>query len=205
MRSVHHDFDEKQLKDDDGEYFAKFSDFTKAAARRGLVRIEGKGIRMEIYPGDSHGIPMEPQPLPPVEVEDEQPPSENNLPPDGEIPSLDATPPTDNGASVPASSDLITPPQEPYAYVGDYRMRVLVVDALRNCEYPAPAHTIGQHCIEASEQRNVTLSNRRLNQLLTSARNMGLLKKANDNDPENQEYTFVENTQRIKLFLEDET
>jgi len=205
MRSVHHDFDEKQLKDDDGEYFAKFSDFTKAAARRGLVRIEGKGIRMEIYPGDSHDIPMEPQPLPSIEVEREQPPSENDLSPDGETPALDATPPTDNGASVPASSDLITPPQEPYAYVGDYRMRVLVVDALRNCEYPAPAHTIGQHCIEASEQRNVTLSNRRLNQLLTSARNMGLLKKAGDDNSETQEYTFVENTQRIKLFLEDET
>jgi hypothetical protein len=82
-------------------------------------------------------------------------------------------------------------------------MRVLVVDALRNCEYPAPAHAIGQHCIETSEQRNVTLPNRRLNQLLTSARKMGLLKKADD-ETDTDQFTFIENTQRIKLFLEDE-
>jgi uncharacterized protein (TIGR00288 family) len=205
MRSVHHDFDEKQLKDEDGEFFAKFSDFTQAAARRGLVRIEGKGIRMEIYPGESLSFPKEPQPIPSIEVEDEQLSSENNLLSDDDISSLEASLPADSESSVPASSDLITPPQEPYAYVSDYRMRVLVVDALRNCEYPAPAHTIGQHCIEASEQRNVTLPNRRLNQLLTSARNMGLLKKAGEEASEAQEYTFVENTQRIKLFLEDET
>ena len=50
MRSADHNFDEKQLKNEDGEYFAKFSDFTRAAASRGLVRIEGKGIRMEVHP-----------------------------------------------------------------------------------------------------------------------------------------------------------
>ena len=100
------------------------------------------------------------------------------------------------------SEGLITPPQGTNAYVSDYRMRVLVVDALRNCEYPAPAHVIGKHCIETSEKRNISLPNRRLNQLLTSARKMGLLKEA---DEEAQEFTFVESTQRIKLFLEDET
>ena len=81
-------------------------------------------------------------------------------------------------------------------------MRVLVVDALRSCQYPAPAHAIGKHCLEISEKRDVPLSNRRLNQLLTSARNMGLLKEIDENG---QEFTFVESNTRIKLFLEDET
>jgi hypothetical protein len=194
MRSVHHNFDEKQLKNEEGEFFAKFSDFARAAAKKGLVRIEGKGIRTEIYPGEKLAPISEFQPIPSVETEtvDEQVASENGA----EIPVSDE-------ASSDVSSDLITPPQEPYAYVSDYRMRVLVVDALRNCEYPAPAHAIGQHCIETSEQRNVTLPNRRLNQLLTSARKMGLLKKADD-ETDTDQFTFIENTQRIKLFLEDE-
>jgi hypothetical protein len=81
-------------------------------------------------------------------------------------------------------------------------MRVLVVDALRSCQYPAPAHVIGKHCLEISEKRDVPLSNRRLNQLLTSARKMGLLKEVDENG---QEFTFVESTTRIKLFLEDES
>ena len=183
MRSAYNDFDEKQLEDADGEKFAKFSDFTRAAARRNLVRIEGKGIRMEVHPFADTASPT-----PETELEDIAALLEERQ---------------DVGEVIP--DDLIAPPQEPYAYVSDYRMRVLVVDALRNCEYPAPAHAIGQHCIETSEQRNVTLSNRRLNQLLTSARNMGLLKKSAKEGVETDEFTFVENTQRIKLFLEDES
>jgi hypothetical protein len=77
-----------------------------------------------------------------------------------------------------------------------------VIDALRNCQYPAPAHVIGKHCLETSEKRNVPLSNRRLGQLLTSARNIGLLKEV---DEDAQEFTFVESTTNIKLFLDDES
>lgn len=217
MRSANHDFDEKQLKNEDGEYFAKFSDFTRAASQRGLVRIEGKGIRMEVHPNGGITPIAEVQTEPQVDpIPDETPPildidpnpTELQPPPESS-PIIDETRLAEEGEfeDIPmnSSDELITPPQEPYAYVSDYRMRVLVVDALRNCEYPAPAHIIGKHCIETSEQRNVVLPNRRLNQLLTSARNMGLLREASDDDTEAQEYTFVESTQRIKLFLEDET
>ena len=231
MRSADHNFDEKQLKNANGEYFAKFGDFIRAAAKRGLVRIEGKGIRMEVHPnGDvtsvaeiktdpvhdpvpvDSGLSSSADPLP----FENQPPSEND-PLLAEIPTVEAvTIIEDNATAEEApphlsdgeynpevfSNDLNAPPQEPDAYVSDYRMRVLVVDALRNCEYPAPAHVIGKHCLETSEKRNVSLPNRRLNQLLTNARKMGLLKEADENA---QEFTFVESTTRIKLFLEDES
>jgi hypothetical protein len=102
------------------------------------------------------------------------------------------------------SDEWITSAGEPDNYVSDYRTRVLVVDALRNMKYPAPAHKISQHCIKTSEQRNIDLSNRRLGQLLSSAHEMGLLQEASSTSDEGQEFTFVENAQQIKLFLENE-
>ena len=214
MRRVNHGFDEKQLKGEDGEFFAKFSDFTRAAAHRGLVRIEGKGIRMEIHPNGGLTPVAEVQTdsvSDPVPSEPQSPSESDPLP--AEFPTLEDAPVAEDDApqltegeyNPEISSDgLITPPQDTDAYVSDYRIRVLVVDALRNCEYPAPAHIIGKHCIETSEKRNVSLPNRRLNQLLTSARKMGLLIEASEEETETQEYTFVESAQLIKLFMEDD-
>jgi uncharacterized protein (TIGR00288 family) len=227
MRGASSNFDEKQLKNSKGENFAKFSDFIRSAARRGLVRIEGKGIRMEVHSNggktpandsktksDSEPVPEESEPSPEVETRppEIQPPT-NDGAPIAETPAVEAAPVSlDEAAAqqeVAAESTLSMPsaaadlPQEPTdPYISDYRMRVLVVDALRSCQYPAPAHIIGKHCLEVSEKRDVPLSNRRLNQLLTSARNMGLLKEVDENG---QEFTFVESTTRIKLFLEDES
>ncbi len=44
-----------------------------------------------------------------------------------------------------------------------------------------------------------------VNQLLTSARKIGLLRETSDGETEVQEFIFVENAQQIKLFLEDES
>jgi hypothetical protein len=179
-----------------------------------LVRIEGKGIRMEIHPngGFTPIAAVQADPVSdPTPAETEPPPADEPVPAEIPIPESapvsedDPVPPDEGqGTSEEASDELISPPQEPYSYVSDYRMRVLVVDALRNCEYPAPAHVIGKHCIDTSEQRNVSLPNRRLNQLLTNARRIGLLKEASGEDDETQQFTFVENAQQVKLFLEEE-
>jgi uncharacterized protein (TIGR00288 family) len=237
MRGASSNFDEKQLKNSKGENFAKFSDFIRAATRRGLVRIEGKGIRMEVHPNgsktpsaeskskpESEPVSEEPEPSPDVET---RPPKSQSPPkvnaPVAETPAVETAPASqdETAAAQGAAVELALPeplaeqhtPQEPPAeqvaptqasspYISDYRMRVLVVDALRSCQYPAPAHVIGKHCLEVSEKRDVPLSNRRLNQLLTSARNMGLLKEV---DEDGQEFVFVESTTRIKLFLEDDS
>ncbi len=122
MRSANHDFDEKQLKDEDGEYFAKFSDFTRAAARRGLIRIEGKGIRMEIHPNgglssvtevqtDFMGDPVPSEPQTPLESDPfpVEPPAFE----DASI-AEDDSPHLTEGEYNPdnSSDDLILPPQE---------------------------------------------------------------------------------------------
>ena len=237
MRGASSNFDEKQLKNSKGENFAKFSDFIRAAAGRGLVRIEGKGIRMEVHPNggktpapeskskpESEPVPDDSESSPEVETR----PPESQLPPPSdapitEPPAVESAPVNQEEGAVAAEVTVESAPSEPLAeqqapqespaepaaatqasdpYISDYRMRVLVVDALRSCQYPAPAHVIGKHCLEVSEKRDVPLSNRRLNQLLTSARNMGLLKEVDENG---QEFTFVESTTRIKLFLEDES
>jgi hypothetical protein len=217
MRSAQHDFDEKQLTNEDGKHFTKFSDFIRAAADRGLVRIVGKGIRMEVHPNggltpdaavppDSANdiLPEEPQ-----QAADDDQPSTNQQ--DTILKEMveteNADTPSDEGDGDHESSSEAPKilESETNGFVSDYRLRVLVVDALRNCEYPAPAYIIGKHCIEASEQRNIPLPNRRLNQLLTNARATGLLVETADEDVETQEYTFVENPQQIKLFLEGET
>ena len=44
-----------------------------------------------------------------------------------------------------------------------------------------------------------------MNQLLNSARKIGLLEEAAESSGETNEFTFVENKQGIKQFLEDES
>jgi uncharacterized protein (TIGR00288 family) len=223
MRSAESDFDEKKLVNDSGEYFSKFSDFTRVAANRGLVRIEGKGIRMEVLPSHEPSTNSESQSdsgegsdfdrtQPTLDVDALN--TDNQISPDADpLPEGNSD---DSEGDLPQEDqnldDLEKPQddksgsqQQPLSYVSDYRMRVLVVDALRNCEYPAPAHLIGKRCIETSELRNVTLPNRRLNQLLTSAKNMGLLQESALEASDIQEYVFVEDPQKIKQFLEDES
>ena len=187
-------FDEKQLPDGN---FKKFSDFTRAAAKRGLVRIEGNGTRMEILPVGELAVKEVSPTLPPVK------------PPEGfqPIPAI-----SNSGAEalvpVPAtpSSGLAPVPPIPAAtYVSDYRLRALVVDALRNCPYPAQPHEIGQHCLALSKRRNIDLPNRRLNQLLTTARSMGLLKPVPDQAGQPTRYSFDANPRLINLFIESET
>ena len=216
MRSAQHDFDEKQLTNEDGKSFGKFSDFIRAAADRGLVRIVGKGIRMEVHPNGR----LTPEAAVPTDSASDILPEEPGQAADGDQPPTDqpdtiskelvepenAAAPSDEGEVVHDSvSDSTNILEDETDFVSDYRLRVLVVDALRNCEYPAPAHMIGKHCIEASERRNISLPNRRLNQLLTNARTMGLLVESASDGAEIQEYTFVENPQQIKLFLESES
>ncbi|HIE57333.1 MAG TPA: NYN domain-containing protein, partial [Anaerolineales bacterium] len=59
------------------------------------------------------------------------------------------------------------PIDETSPYVNDYRLRILVIDALRSYQYPATAYDIGRHCRELGEQRGIPIPSRRLNQLLT--------------------------------------
>ncbi len=201
MRGIHKDFDEKQLPNDQGKNFAKFSDFTRAAEKRGLVRIEGKGIRMEIHPGEGLAPLKEAQPDPaeqlaPVRLAETA--AENDLAPIQTIPSDETeteAPPSTNGTS--------TSPQEPY--VNDYRIRVLVMDALRSCQYPAPGHVIGQHCLDLSAKRNINLPKRRLNQLLTTAKEMDLLQDAKGEDAQPHQFMFVEAASLVARFLDDES
>jgi hypothetical protein len=88
-------------------------------------------------------------------------------------------------------------------YVNDYRLRVLVIEALRNCEYPATAYDIGQHCRELGEQRGIKIPSRRLNQLLTNARNLGLLEKV-PGDMQPEQYQFINEQKLVSDFLADE-
>jgi uncharacterized protein (TIGR00288 family) len=197
MRGAVHDFDEKELP---GESFSKFSDFTRAAARRGLVHIEGKGILMEVHPGVGTQPKAESAALAAMK------PGTSDLPeaPHSPIPAI-----TEEAAPTPVkpiSTEIqyvSLEQQEPY--VSDYRMRVLVVDALRNCKYPAPAHVIGQHCLNLSERRQIALPNRRLNQLLTSARDIGLLQPTNENNNQPQQYTFANDAKLVSQFIDGET
>jgi uncharacterized protein (TIGR00288 family) len=234
MRGACHGFDEKHLENEEGENFAKFSDFTRAASRRGLVRMKGKGILMEIHPGDRIISESEK----PSEPEDDAVVEEEQLDPADDVEAMsevetlmvdveatteeDQEPLIDDAEATleletPLADDVEAileeeepselqnapqPTQEPY--VSDYRMRVLVIDALRNCEYPAQAYQIGQHCQEMSERRGVPLPNRRLAQLLTLASDMGLLVNTGDQDDLPQEFIYVEDAQLVDRFLEDE-
>jgi hypothetical protein len=205
MRGAVHDFDEKILPE---ENFSKFSDFTRAAARRGLVRITGKGILMEIHlPDDGMAVEeltaepdegvLKPEPMPIEEIVEFEP-IEDSLPqalPEIEVEQLVPLSPIE-----PEDEQVSLEPPEPY--VSDYRMRVLVIDALRNCPYPAPAHIIGQHCLDLSQRRQVNLPNRRLNQLLTTAREIGMLQPSSDGEP--SQYTFVEDPELVSQFLDSE-
>ena len=202
MRSIHKDFDEKQLPDEQGKNFAKFSDFTRAAEKRGLVRIEGKGIRMEIHPGDGIAIVDEPQSAP----EDELVPiraieTESEV----ELVPIQKIPPNESEAEEPAAplEEIKKASQEPY--VNDYRARVVVMDALRSCQYPAAAPVIANHCLDLSDKRNVNLPKRRLNQLLTTAKKMGLLQEAKGEGFSSNQFVFVETADLIAQFLDDET
>ena len=198
MRGAVHDFDEKELP---GESFSKFSDFTRAAAQRGLVRIEGKGILMEIHPGEATQPESVEEPLPIVtEPTSMENPQEELAP----IPSLAEEAGLTPLQPVPSRIEYVTP-EQPEPYVSDYRMRVLVVDALRSYKYPALAHEIGQHCLELSERRQIALPNRRLNQLLTIARDIGLLQPTQDDSSQPAQYTFVNDAKLVSQFIDGET
>jgi hypothetical protein len=189
------DFDEKQLPD---HKFSKFMDFTQAAADRGLVQIKGKGIKMEIHPpaqeikpdekvkseldGDTPDLPplSDLQPIPTIRPEEEKQVNLSPIEPETEYVSL----------------------EKPETYISEYRMRVVIIDALRSCLYPAPPHVIGRHCLNLSERRQVNLPNRRLNQLLTAARNMGILRRGEGG--ESNQFVFVENPDLIRRFLDGE-
>jgi len=194
MRGAVHDFDEKILPE---ESFSKFSDFTRAASRRGLVRITGKGILMEIHPPEVDASAKKLEPLPVEEVSALEPIVDSQT---------EELPGTEDDDLVPLSSiepeDERVSAEQTQPYISDYRMRVLVSDALRNCPYPAPAHMIGQHCLDLSESRQVSLPNRRLNQLLTTAREIGLLQPSGDGEP--NQYTFVEDPELVSQFLDRE-
>lgn len=181
MRKACPGFDEKQLENSEGEKFAKFGDFTRAASQRGLVQIRGKGIKTEVHPGRELKSAAA-SPAPPQE--------------DAEIPVASET------AAPSADSDVFFSSTEPY--VSDYRIRVLVVDALRDFKQPAQAPVIGQHCLELSQQRNVPLPRRRLAQLLTIARDLGLLIKTAAEDGILEQYTYVEDAERVSRFLDAE-
>lgn len=200
MRGIHKNFDEKQLPDEQGKNFAKFSDFTRAAARRGMVRVEGKGIRMEILPGEGPVPIKEAQPdhlehLSPVSLAETD--GEGELVPIPEIPSDEPEIETPPPLKEPSLSL-----QEPY--VNDYRVRVLVIDALRSCQYPALAPVIARHCLDLSDKRNVNLPKRRLNQLLTTAKTLGLLQDAKGENAQPNQFVFVETTSLVARFLDDE-
>jgi uncharacterized protein (TIGR00288 family) len=176
MRKACHDFDEKQLDNEKGEKFTKFSDFTRAASQRGLVQIRGKGIKMEIHPGQV----LKPVPAisPTPETAEESGPSKEDL---------------------SASEDLFFSSTEPY--VSDYRLRVVVVDALRDFKTATKAPDIARHCLDLSKQRGIPLPRRRLNQLLTAARDLGLLMKTSGEDGAPDQYTFVEDGDLVSRFL----
>lgn len=197
MRGAVHDFDEKELP---GESFSKFSDFTRVAARRGLVRIEGKGILMEIHPGEGAETESAEEPQKIVEAPASTDRPEESLAP---IPTLAEEPALTPIQPISSQIEYISL-EQPEPYVSDYRMRVLVVDALRSCKYPALAHQIGQQCLELSERRQVALPNRRLNQLLTIARDIGLLQPTGEDNGQPTRYTFVNDAKLVSQFIDGE-
>ncbi len=206
MRGIHKDFDEKQLPDDQGKNFAKFSDFTRAAEKRGLVRIEGKGIRMEILPGEGPIQIEEPQPEPPLEplapIRVAQSDPEGELIPIQQIPADEMLPVKEDVGEGSKTNAPATTPQVPY--VNDYRIRVLVIDALRSCQYPALGHVIGQHCLDLSVKRNINLPRRRLNQLLTTAKEMELLQDSVGENVQPNQFVFNETADLVARFLDGE-
>ncbi len=137
---------------------------------------------------------LQPIPSAPQEPGDSQP-----LRPLPSIESVTETAPS----GTPLSRQHPKPNQNPGPYVNDYRLRVLVIEALRNCKYPATAYKVGQHCRELGEQRGIKFPSRRLNQLLTNARNLGLLEKI-PGDTQPEEYQFINNPKLVSDFLADE-
>ena len=243
MRGAVNNFDEKKLPDN---HFTKFSDFTREAERRGLVKITGKGILMEIHPAEGQAQPQGTPPLPEDEQRDPEPTADSAsagkpVPLDAlqpltpiaasapeeevqPIPAAPASPAADEPLSplpsiesvaetVPSDAPLSASSPEPdltpmpvsdtAPYVNDYRLRVLVLEALRGYDYPATAYDIGQHCRELGERRGIVIPSRRLNQLLTNARNLGLLEKV-PGDAQPEEYQFISDPKRVKDFLADE-
>ena len=189
------DFDEKQIPD---QKFTKFMDFTQAAANQGLVEIKGKGIKMEIHPpAQEMNLDEEAE----AEMDDEIP----DHPPLANLQPIPTVPPDEgelvNLRPIEPETEFVSL-EKPETYISEYRMRVVIIDALRSCLYPAPPHVIGRHCLNLSERRQVNLPNRRLNQLLTAARKMGILRRGEGE--ESNQFVFVENPDLIRRFLDGE-
>ena len=156
---------------------------------------------MEIHPGEATEPESVEEPLPIVAEPTSMENSQEELAP---IPSLAEEAGLTPLQPVPSRIEYVTP-EQPEPYVSDYRMRVLVVDALRSYKYPALAHEIGQHCLELSERRQIALPNRRLNQLLTIARDIGLLQPTQDDSSQPAQYTFVNDAKLVSQFIDGET
>jgi hypothetical protein len=85
----------------------------------------------------------------------------------------------------------------------EYRRRALVLDALRTCQYPAPAQQIAQHVKQVRDQRQFDLPDKRVYQLITLARDLGLIVAV---DPEQSEqgsvYRFHDESEQVRAFIE---
>ncbi len=186
MRRMHPGFDEKEIKNENGKYFVNFSDFARAARKKGLVELSGSGIYLEIKPIETPETPVEspPEPVVAAPVETSQPSAEDPVSQERVASALDRLMDLDDAPP--------PPPPDPE--------KTLIVDALRALGGPTPAQDIGTACQNLRDERTLNLPNRRISQLLTAANQAGIIQQA-PNTP--SEFIFVDDAEKIQIFLSE--
>lgn len=147
------DFDEKQLQNGDGRKFRRFSDFVRAAASAGIVRVVEQDHQPLIYPAVTRGAET-----PATDATE----TETALPVATTAPIPEPQPPSTKGTT-PAVADL---------------NQQLILDALHTCQYPATLDEIGRHCQQARETQQAPLPNRHIWELVRNAIDAGSLRAA---------------------------
>lgn len=85
----------------------------------------------------------------------------------------------------------------------EYRRRALVVDALRSCQYPAQPHDIATYIRQLRERRQVYLPDNRLYQLISAARELGLINLVQTDAPDTAPYyIFKDDPRLVRRFIE---
>jgi uncharacterized protein (TIGR00288 family) len=185
MRRMHPGFDEKEIKNETGKFFVNFSDFARAARKRGLVELAGSGIYLEIKPVTAPEIQAEkpPESVAAAPIETTHPKTEPAVSPNRISSALDRMLDLD---------DSLAPPLPPNPE------KELIVDALRQLGGPAPAQDFGTVCQNMRDDRNLNLPNRRISQMLTVANQAGIIQQSADTPGE---FVFVDEAEKIAKFL----
>ncbi len=74
--------------------------------------------------------------------------------------------------------------------------RQLIIDAIQTTTGPTPAYIFGQHCQKLCAERQIDLPNRRINQLLSEAKKIGLIKRETDSS-----FSVIPDPEKIEQFL----